>query len=252
MTAKITPNPDTSSKSRWRPILIAIISVIVMFVVLAMLVIVIRGIPNVLEPLPQGEIQMGMVVVLAISALLALLSISVIVYSALSLSDPKQALGLPEGSIRALIALFLLMMFIIMSVYLFRVMSAGVLVVIPNLSPDQIVALGGTISKIEKGVSGNYDVTLGIAVTAGTEQVALQLITVLGTLVTAVSAFYFGSSTATSAAERATTKAALAAAPADQAVAEKAASAAAQKAAAEAVPASGETRVSAQTPPTGS
>ena len=206
MTANTTANPDTlPKKSSWRnPVVSSVIFMLVVVGGLAAVIILF----SVLGFLKSLELQMAMVVVLAIAALLAMLSIAAIIYNSQELADGNQALGLPEGSIRALIALFLLMIFIIMSVYLFRTITTSELIKVPNLSFDQVTALAGQLPdgeqlSIGKNASGTYDVTIGVAVSAGAQQVALQLITVLGTLVTAVSAFYFGSTTATSAAEKA-------------------------------------------------
>jgi hypothetical protein len=227
-----------------------------MIVVVAGLAVVI-ALPSGIGGIHSVELQMGMVVVLAIAALLAMLSIAVIIYANQGLADGKQALGLPEGSIRALIALLLLMIFIIMGAYLFRTIATPELVKVPNLSPDQVAAFAGQLPNeeqlsIEKNTSGSYDVTIGVGVSAGTQQAALQLITVLGTLVTAVSAFYFGSSTAQSAAEKAAAAASGTGGGtegASRAVASKADRAVVDKAVVREVPASEETQGSTQTPP---
>ena len=170
----------------------------VMITVIIVIGVTIFGIPGILSPL-TGELQMAMVVVLAISALLLILFLTAVGYSAYNLADSKQALGLPEGSIRALIALFLIMIFIIMSIYLFRNVADQRAVTIPSLSSDQMNKLENQNLNFKKNIDGGFDVTLNNGITATGEQLALQLATVLGTLVTAVSAFYFGSSTTSSA-----------------------------------------------------
>jgi hypothetical protein len=78
-------------------------------------------------------------------------------FALLGLADPQQALGLPEGSIRAMIALFLIMIFVTFGLYLFRAIASG--------------------------TATNQDAV----------DVAKQLITTVGTLVVAVAGFYFGS-----------------------------------------------------------
>ena len=100
--------------------------------------------------------------VLALSSVLLLLA-ALLVFTTLihliGLSDPKSALGLPEGSVRALLALALL--------GLFAVMASSVLPG-PNASgqpPDEF---------------------------------GKQMLTLVGTLMTAVISFYFGSSTTSS------------------------------------------------------
>jgi hypothetical protein len=44
-------------------------------------------------------------------------------FTALKMNDPQQALGLPEGSVRAMIALLLIAIWIIISVFLFSVVK---------------------------------------------------------------------------------------------------------------------------------
>lgn len=174
---------------------------IVILIILVGLGALVVGVPSFFGPVPIGEIQMGLVVALAISSLLGLLTVMAAVYSNLMLTDRRQALGLPEGSIRALIALFLIMMFIIMSVYLFRTIAGREGIPLTNLTAEQVAELEGRIQilDIEQNNSGTFDVIPKVGVTPAAEQLALQLVTILGTLVTAVSAFYFGSATTKSA-----------------------------------------------------
>ena len=146
--------------------------------------------------LQESETQIGMVVVFAVSALVTLLTVTVIIFDRLKLTNAKQALGFPEGSIRALIALFLVIIFIIMGVYLFRTVAEGMVTQLTNLTADQVVQLGDHVIDVIQNESETFDVTLRVGATPAAEQLALQLVTILGTLVTAVASFYFGSSTA--------------------------------------------------------
>jgi hypothetical protein len=73
----------------------------------------------------KSEIAMALVIVIALATLMILLFIVSSSFSFLGLSDSKQALGLPEGSIRAVIALVLILIFIIFGLYLFRLVSTG-------------------------------------------------------------------------------------------------------------------------------
>ena len=136
---------------------------------------------------------MGMVVVFAIIVLLIVLTATAAVFYRLNLTDPRQPLGLPEGSVRALIALFLIMVFIIMSAYLFRTIAGRPGVLLPNLTAAEVAGLSGQAYDVAQNKAGTFDLTLRVGVPAAAEQLALQLVTILATLVTAVSAFYFGS-----------------------------------------------------------
>ncbi|NIO37235.1 hypothetical protein GTO27_05965 [Candidatus Bathyarchaeota archaeon] len=99
-------------------------------------------------------IILTLIVIAGIAGLIASLAILTVVIGALGLSDPKQALGLPKGSVRAIIALSLIIIFTITSLHYY-----GQLAGTPS---DQQVAF------------------------------AQQLLTTLSTLVTAIAAFYFG------------------------------------------------------------
>jgi hypothetical protein len=78
------------------------------------------------------------------------------------LTSSSAALGLPEGSIRAIIALVLILVFVVMSIFLFNAVF------------------------LADGVGP-----------AARNNAATQVLAVLGTLVTAVAAFYFGTSAVT-------------------------------------------------------
>ena len=110
----------------------------------------------------QPELITGLVIILGLGVLLVLLFILAAGFSSLDIADKSQPMGLPEGSIRAIIALFLIVVWIVMSIYLFS-------------------AVGGP--------SSNSDAV----------KLAQQLFTTLSTLVVAVASFYFGSRSAASA-----------------------------------------------------
>lgn len=82
------------------------------------------------------------------------------------------------------------------ALYLFRSISGRSGAQLLGLTAPQVAELQGQIFDIAQKNDNTFDVTLRAGVPAAAEQLALQLITILGTLVTAVSAFYFGSSTA--------------------------------------------------------
>jgi len=113
-------------------------------------------------PIKQPELITGLVIILGLGVLLVLLFIMAAGFSSLDIADKSQPMGLPEGSIRAIIALFLIVVWIVMSIYLFS-------------------AVGGP--------SSNSDAV----------KLAQQLFTTLSTLVVAVASFYFGSRSAASA-----------------------------------------------------
>jgi hypothetical protein len=140
--------------------------------------------------------------VLAISSvclLLAALSVVSVAFNAFGLSDPKQALGLPEGSVRAVIAISLVVLFTIMAVYLFHGVSKDSIETmkdIPISKKDEIIADLQKTNKYIIDVPDKDGTTDRIYVRRGPTpeavDIAKQLIILLGTLVTSVSSFYFG------------------------------------------------------------
>ncbi|CAN7715485.1 hypothetical protein LJR220_007076 [Bradyrhizobium sp. LjRoot220] len=156
-----------------------------------------------------SEVANGTLPLLAIGGvvvLILLLTAVAMVFSILNLTNKDQAMGLPEGSIRAVIALSLIVLFAILSVFLFQNISTGG-------SKNTIAEMSGTDrtefirshanardiqSTPTTGKPGFYDVTYRSANVAS-EDFAKQLLVLLGTLMTAITSFYLGAGTVTSA-----------------------------------------------------
>jgi len=110
-----------------------------------------------------AELLLGLAVTFGAGALLLMLFLIAIGFSALHLDDKTQALGLPSGSVRALIALLLIVIWVIVSIFLFTF-------------------VGGLYPSIRISQDG---ITFALAFYA-----------TMSTLVSALAAFYFGSSSA--------------------------------------------------------
>jgi hypothetical protein len=116
----------------------------------------------------------------------------VIGFARLNLTNQQQSLGLPSGSVRALIALSLIVVFAIYGLYLFGTFSSSIVTLegleqkqVNEISPDKI------ISKTTNG-NGTFNVTIRVDISRESAQLAQQLITIVGTLIGAVAGFYFG------------------------------------------------------------
>lgn len=110
------------------------------------------------------EIGLTFLLVAGITALLVVLSAMTAVFAVLKMADPAHALALPEGSIRAVIAVSLILIFAIMALFLY-----------------------GQLAELEdKEPSIRF---------------AEQVITTVSTLVVAVASFYFGAKSVTTASE---------------------------------------------------
>jgi hypothetical protein len=145
------------------------------------------------------EIQLGLLVVIAIIALITLLFIVAAGFAHLQLADKRQALGLPDGSIRAMIALILVLVFIIFGIYLFRLTGTGYETGPVRMTLAELTELKN-ISFIERRSDGDFNVWLRSNISDDGARLAQQLLTTVGTLVVAVAGFYFGSSAVRSAA----------------------------------------------------
>ena len=65
------------------------------------------------------EIALPIVIIAGLVVLLLVLGLLAFVFSVLKLSNPNEALGLPSGTVRAVIALMLLVIFAIVAIFLY-------------------------------------------------------------------------------------------------------------------------------------
>lgn len=157
-----------------------------------------------------AELYLSPVLIIATVTLVMLLASLTLVFRRLELSDRNLALGLPEGSIRAVIALMLILLFFIMAIFLFgqvkqssaqpRVLQGLSATAADAIPADQILARVPVSSNGQEAV---YTVTLRSTVDPAVKDISGQLITTISTLVVAVSSFYFGTSAAGQARRRA-------------------------------------------------
>jgi hypothetical protein len=192
------------------------------------------------QSLTSASVVLTLVVIAGVISLLAVLMMTALAFSAVKLSDNKQALGLPEGSVRAVIALSLIVIFVITVVFLFgglnrplgriehitfeQANAVPVTVLVSKRAEDPAVAElqkkaedakakndpnAATLQKDAETAAraSLYTVERSVDPSRGSEDFAKQIITTISTLVVSISAFYFGSSTAISAQKSATTAA---------------------------------------------
>jgi hypothetical protein len=147
---------------------------------------------------------------LLVVALAALGMMSIVlpaVFYWLKLTDSKQALGLPEGTVRAVIALSLIALFAVSPIYLFRNM-AGSDRTITGLTDAQLAELlknPAVLHPVSYAVAGatgeaaTNTLTYREAADPAGVDFAKQMLVLLGTLATSVTSFYFGAKMAGSA-----------------------------------------------------
>lgn len=145
---------------------------------------------------------------LLLSALFLLVVLAIllpIIFKWLALTDGSQALGLPEGTVRAVIALVLVILFGAAPIYLFNNVSGSDRTV-PNLD-------AAAMTKFQVDYKDFYPAFVEVKGDNGTTYTAhyrapsdatgvdfaKQMLVLLGTLATSVTSFYFGAKTATTA-----------------------------------------------------
>ena len=156
--------------------------------------------------------SLSLLVIGGVIVLILLLTVVAMIFSGLGLTNKDQAMGLPEGSIRAVIALSLIVLFAILSVFLYEGVSGGSVKIVQNLTDEEraqflkdhptardIQSIPSTDPKGQP-LKDLYNVTYRSAPDTTSDDFAKQLLVLLGTLMTAVTSFYLGAGTATSAA----------------------------------------------------
>jgi hypothetical protein len=197
------------SRQGWLPWALVVVGVL-LITVLALAVALVFTVWKV-----ANELALPVLAILGVVALITTLVFGAIGYNRVGMSNSNEALGLPAGSVRAVIALSLIVLFAILTVYLFSSLSnnghiknlscltakdrdhfvaglqtAEVLHDSP-LSPAESESCPGWSASGTVGVQ-LYRVTYRVAVNQASEDFAKQLLVLIGTLVTAVASFYFG------------------------------------------------------------
>src|SRR5262249_50827786 len=145
--------------------------------------------------------------ILAIGGVLALLIALALVagaFTLLNLANPREALGLPEGSVRSVIALSLIVLFAIVAIYVYTNTDKPPIAQISGLTeqskteflsklPNSLLIT--TVSNGATGEAQRYTVYYR-DINTQAEDIGKQLLTLIGTLVTSVASFYFGSKSA--------------------------------------------------------
>jgi len=133
--------------------------------------------------------------IVLIGTLVTLLTILAIVSVAalFGLTNPGHAFGLPPGTIQAVIAVTLIILFPVMTLFLYSNIADPAPHVETGLTPEEADALPRDLLISETEMEdGTFTVVLRGRTTESSDQIARELVTILGTLVTAVVAFYFG------------------------------------------------------------
>jgi hypothetical protein len=182
--------------------------------------------------------RLSAIVLIGLALTVVLMAILAIIYSVLGIEDESQALGLPEGSVRALLAFSLVLIFVCLGAFLFTAVNkrcdncaktlsrvtdaqlsdlkANFIVAAEQAKDDtgkllyeQIPAPGDSTGKTMDDLKHPYyTVTYYPKQSTDSADFAKQIFTTIATIFVSVVSFYFGSSV-TSSAVRAGASAAL-------------------------------------------
>jgi len=147
----------------------------------------------------EAKIALPMLSIAGIVLLLICLTAVTYVFSRIGLQSRTEALGLPAGSIQSVIALSLIVLFAILSVFLFTSLGGSSSVrEIRNLSladrNDQMTRLGSSFAGWEQQTDPEkYTIFVRDPGREVQTDVGKQLIVLIGTLMTSAVGFYFGS-----------------------------------------------------------
>lgn len=151
--------------------------------------------------MPEGrfnaEVVLTVLLLSGIVAFIAALVMAVAVLSLLGISNNQRAFGLPEGTVRAIIALSLILIFTMGSLFMYGTLSTGPISELNGLTPERFAELDvSTLASSERIEQADGTVLYNVEVHGEarpvSEDFAKQLLTTLSTLVVAVAGFYFG------------------------------------------------------------
>lgn len=142
------------------------------------------------------EVVLSSLLILGVIVLIVALTFMAVIFKTLDLTDPTQTLGLPDGSVRAVIALSLIIIFMISSVFLYwqiqshemdreyyQFITKEQLADIPKEEIVSITQINETCFNATRQVNTGSKTA---------NDIAKQVITTVSTLVVAVAGFYFG------------------------------------------------------------
>jgi hypothetical protein len=152
-------------------------------------------------------VGLALLAIFGIMILFGAMALTASLYATLNLSNRSEALGLPAGSVRAAIALSLVVLFATLAVMLFQSLARpdGLVQRLDGLSDDDKTLLlrqpGVRVVGVQRAACGAADASapgcfnLQLQPMPGNDAVDLakQLLTLIGTLMTSVTSFYFAS-----------------------------------------------------------
>jgi hypothetical protein len=152
-------------------------------------------------PGPEKTVPEVVLLIAGFVTVTLLLYLGAIILRALDLGAAGEALGMPPGSIRALIAMSLVLIFAIAGFVIFKTGAGdiGQSTGVTQAQIDQLRQDGVRVTNLtlvsQPGEAALYDVETVVPLSADAHDFGLQLLSVVSTLVVAVAGFYFGAQT---------------------------------------------------------
>lgn len=159
---------------------------------------ILRNVHTDLQTTPS--IVLPILIIAGVLGFLSVFAVMALAFAAVNLSDRSQALALPQGTVRSVIALSLIFIFLIAALYLYadlRIHGLGEIQTSTGISKemvevwdaDEIVSIRSTQVTTDTTV---YDVDRAVGQSEASEDFAAQILTTVSTLVVAIAGFYFG------------------------------------------------------------
>lgn len=174
-----TNGNSSGSDNRFRFAVAGLVSLLVISAI--MILYLVETVGTMRTPSP---VYLTLIIVFGVTAMLSSLVIASLVLNVLHLSNRNESLGLPSGSVRAIIALSLILIFAIVSIFMFQYLD----------NPQTTTTITDII--FNNSTTGNSTFTNTTTTIKGTSEAMVdfskQMLTTLSTLVVALAAFYFG------------------------------------------------------------
>jgi hypothetical protein len=141
------------------------------------------------------EIALTILLLAGVVAFIVVMTIAVTVLSTLGLTSRNSAFGAPEGTIRAIIAIDLVIIFAMTSVYLYGQLKSVPVQKLTAITQQELASISPAkiISQVPNDQDPTLtDVTIQLERNPTSDDFAKQMLTTISTLVVAVAGFYFG------------------------------------------------------------
>jgi hypothetical protein len=133
----------------------------------------------------ENTIRLPLLVLFGVISFLGALTIAAAVLYFFKLSNPLEALGLPQGSVRALIALSLILIFALLVIFMANSFT-------PTYQTFNFTGGNGTVIYRDQNYTSNGTITLIFEPSQDAIDFSGQVLTTVSTLVVALAGFYFG------------------------------------------------------------